>query len=147
MDTRKRVLRWLMVCVLCWMAVEVAAAGRLTVEPEDFSAVRPVEPRLVPAALVTARATEVEHLDEFAEWAWFYADYYSYLAEDEGARAAMLEEYAVHTPPGDERDRLEDRAQVYRAREELNMLRSILALEWYNKISVCAEVLRLMRTE
>ncbi len=106
-----------------------------------------VDPVFVPAALTSTREIEVEHLEDFADLAGFYADYYSYLAEDEGARAEGLERYALHTPPGDERDRLERRAQTYRDREELNMLRSILALEWYQKIVACANALNKMRTE
>jgi hypothetical protein len=104
-------------------------------------------PVLVPAMLTEMRTVEVGHLSDFAEWAGLFADYYGYLAEDYGARAAKLEWYVLDMPPGFERDRLEARAQTYRDREELNMLRAILALEWYGKISTCSSVLLAMPTE
>ena len=127
-----------------WAAVSHAAPPPSNRELANRVFVNPV---LVPAALTSARAIEVDHLDEFAALAGFWVDWYLYLADDAGARADKLEALIPDLPPGYHRDRMVRRLATYRAREELNGIRSELAEHWAGKIAMCSSTLASLPTE
>lgn len=121
-----------------WAGLSYAAPPPSERELADRVFVNPV---LVPAALTSTRELEVEHLDEFAALAGFWVDWYSYLADDAGARADKLDALIPDLEPGFHRDRMVRRLATYRAREELNTMRSELAAVWAAKIALCSSVL------
>ena len=144
---RKVDTAWLTILVVGIAGITWANAVAITNAAPPPPRMVLVKPVFVPAALTSARDVEVEHVDEFAALAVFYEGYYTYLAEDAGARADKLEALIPDLPPGFHRDRMVRRLATYRAREELNGTRSELAEYWAGKVAMCSSTLASLPTE